>query len=146
MTSPDRRLLTNALVLILENSTSRSIGDHETPENIPSGEPWAIVYAIPGGNFDGPPLRAPNADGSFVYQVTSAGRSREQAEWMADMVRRTLLARNADGSFQVEFPDTTPLQVYARDSDSIGGVTVEGLPTARVFSVADRFTLFVTPA
>jgi hypothetical protein len=101
---------------------------------------------IPGGGYDGPPLRDPNADAAFVYQVDSVGRTRSQAEWAADVARRTVLARN-NGTFQVPFPDLEALVVINRDADTNpGGVTPQGEGINRVYTVSERFVLFVTPA
>lgn len=155
MTVPDRQLVTTALVSMLASSTSKPIGDHKAPSTRVAGTPYAVVYAISGGDFWGPGLVAPDSSADLVYQVDSvswrsadnlSGGSRKQAEWMGDLVRRTLLART-NGAFQVAFPAVTGWSMADREpGGGAGGVDVAGTPPHEVFTVAERFVLRVTPA
>lgn len=144
MTVPDRQLLTSAFIAMLATGTGKQIGDHRAPP-APRVIPYGIVTSIPGGGFSGPGLFAPDADADFVYQVDSIGERRDQAEWLGDRVRRTILARTA-GAFQVAFPAVAGLLVADREVDAIGGVDVAGDFPNEVFTVSDRYVLRVTPA
>lgn len=155
MSVPDRQLITTAFVAMLATGTGKLVGDHKAPDGRVTGEPYAVVYAIPGGGYWGPGLVAPDANGDFVYQVDSvswsssnnlSGGSRKQAEWMGDRVRRTVLARS-NGAFQVAFPAVVGWTVADREpSGSPGGVAIVGASPHEVFTVAERFTLRLTPA
>lgn len=141
----DRGPVTSGFIEMLERGTNAPVGDHEIPE-LQSRKPWAIVYAIDGGGYSGPPLTSPEADAQFVYQVTSSGLSREQVDWMADTVRRTVLARTPSGAFQVAFPFIEVYTVKNRHPDSPPGqLEIEGPPEHRVYSIPERFVLSVTP-
>lgn len=145
MTVPDRQLLTTALLTMLVSGTGKPVGDHKAP--LSTDPPYCVLYSIPGGGFWGAGLVAPDADADFVYQVDSVGLKRNQAEWLADRVRRSMLARSASGAFQVTLTPPTGLKVADRLPDSgPGGVQVSGIPPHEVFSVAERFVLRVVPA
>lgn len=145
MTVPDRRLITNGLITLLD-AVGWPVGDHTAPERV-SGKGWIVVYSIPGGGFEYGSLRMPDETAQFTYQIDSVGLSREQAEWGADAVRRTLLARTGTGAFQVAFPAVAGWAVIDRHPDGTpGGVTPEGTPPNRVFSNPERFVLCVTPS
>lgn len=147
MTVPDRQLVTTALVAMVAAGTGKSTGDHKAPATLTPGDPYAIVYAIPGGRFWGGGLVAPDASADLVYQVDSIGATRAQAEWMGDRVRRTILARTSTGAFQVAFPAVAGWSMADREPDGgPGGVDVAGVPPNEVFTVAERYTLRVTPA
>lgn len=146
-----RRELTNAVLELLQIGTAKPVGDHTSVAGTtlqPAGFPNAVLYAIPGGGpSGGSALKAPERDGRFVYQVTSYGLTREQAEWMADMVRLTMLARDTDGSFQVALTPPTGMVIQDRMlADVSGGVTVEGDAPHRIYCVAERFLISTTPA
>lgn len=140
MTVPDRREITSALVNMLTSAVAVPVGDHVAPELDPQS-PWVIVYSTPGGLYEGS-FHYPESDARFAYRIESVGRTREQCEWCADKVRRTLLSRSSSGSFQVSFPATTPWLVNNRQPEGTpGGVSLEG---NSVFSFSENYVLCVT--
>jgi hypothetical protein len=146
MTVPDRQLVTTALVSMVASSTGKAAGDHKAPAARTVGQPYVVVYSIAGGGFWGPGLTAPDASADLVYQLDAVGATRAQAEWMGDAVRRTLLART-NGAFQVAFPAVSGWVMADREpSGGPGGIGVEGVPPNEVFTVAERYTLRLTPA
>lgn len=147
MTVPDRQLVTTALIAMLSTGTGKQVGDHKAPAVLTKGEPYAIVYSLTGGGYWGPGLVAPTASSDVVYQIDAIGATRAQAEWMGDRVRRTVLARTATGAFQVAFPAVAGWDMADREpAGGPGGVDVAGTPPNEVFTVAERFTLRLTPS
>ena len=72
------------------------------------------------------------------------GKARQQAEWLADRVRLTLVSRNSLGGFQVTFPPLAGMSVISRSPDGISpGVIPEGPPENRVYSVPERYRISV---
>lgn len=71
--------------------------------------------------------------------MTSIGQSAEQAEWMGDKVRSTLLGRAGAGAFAVPITAVGHI-VIGRSLDNAEGVTAE----AGVYSYVERFVLHVT--
>lgn len=152
MTVPDRRLVTDALVAMIAGSTGKPCGKTRVPD-LPAvtppakPSPYTVVHAIDGGGFWGPGLVAPEESADFVYQVDSVGWSPDQCEWMADAVRRTLLARTSSGAFQVAFPAVSGLVVTDRRPEGgPGGIDAGGKRPNEVYSIAERFTVCVCPA
>lgn len=145
MSVPDRQLITGALIAMLATSTSKQVGDHEAPPD--PVVPYSVVHCIPGGDYWGAPLAAPDAQADFVYQVDSVGLKRSQVEWMADRVRRCLLARSSTGAFQVTITNPAGWRIAdRRPSGGPGGVDPQGVRPNKVFAVAERFVLSVVPA
>lgn len=145
MTVPDRQFITNNLLTMLAAGTGKQVGDHKAPA-VPV-YPYSVLYVLPGGEYWGAPLIAPDADVDMYYQVDSIGARRDQVEWLADRVRRTMLARTSGGVFQVSFTNPTGWKVADRVPEGgPGGVQVEGSPPNEVFSIPERFALRVVPA
>jgi hypothetical protein len=141
----ERRLVTAAFIQMLETATSVPVGLVEAPVVQPK-KPWAVVHPIEGGGFSGSPFYEPDSDAAFVYQVDSVGRSAEQAQWMDDLVRSTVLARSS-GAFQVSFPAIDAATVIDRRPDtSAGGVIPEGEKPNRLFTISSRYSIYVTPS
>jgi hypothetical protein len=69
-----------------------TVGDAVGALDTTATQKWAVVYGGGVGLLDGT-LRDERSDASPVIQVTSVGTTAEQSEWVADTVRRTLLAR-----------------------------------------------------
>jgi hypothetical protein len=139
-----KQLITNALISMLATATSRPCGDHQSPPGANLAQGYTYVYAIDGGSFDGPPLWSPESDATLVYQVTSVGQNREQAEWLADRVRLTMTSRLPDGGFQVAFPVLAGMSVIHRSPDGTSpGVIPEGPPESRVYNIPERYRLSV---
>lgn len=134
----DRRPVTAAFVELLE-TTALPIGDHVAPVEVP-GKPWATVYSIPGGGLMDDNLAAVDHGIDLIYQVTSAGRRRDQAEWMADLMRTTVVGRST--GFTVAFPAVSGFTVADRQLwGGLGGVTPSGEAPMQVWSVAERFLI-----
>ncbi len=157
MTVIDRRPITKALVPWLATATGKPCGDHRLPTNLPppptergrKSDPYTIVFALDGGGYWGPGLTAPDQAADFVYQVTSVGYSPEQVQWMADAVKRTMLARSSSGAFQVAFPAVTGVVIADRmppEGDGPGGIDIAGRHPDEVFSIPERYVLRAVPA
>ncbi|HEX9993202.1 MAG TPA: hypothetical protein VGB14_09775 [Acidimicrobiales bacterium] len=137
--------MTDALIAMLHAVTGLDIGDLERPP----GEdlPYAVVYPIPGGTTGGP-FVAPDADADFVYQVTSVGKDRWQAQYMAGLVRRAILDRDENGAFvhaitvAEDDPNLRRAVVWARSGQARGAPIREGA----LVSIGDRYVLSTTPA
>lgn len=140
---------TTGVVELLERGTAKQVGDHKAPVRPVDDDdfyPYCIVYSIPGGRLSGS-LANQHEDGELVFQVTSVGLTRRQAEWMADRVRQVWCARAVSGVFQVPFISPPGWHVSGRIvQDGLnGGVDTEGEPPTEVWSVPERFLLQVTP-
>lgn len=146
-----RQLVTDAVIDMLVRGTSKAVGDHQAPER-PDGMvdsdfyPYSIVYNIPGGSSDGG-LGFGFEETDIIYQVTSVGLTRGQADWMADRCRLVWLARTSDGGFSVPIvsPDGWTVSGRMPEYGFSGGVDVEGEPPFQVFSAPERYILHVTP-
>ena len=101
--------------------------------------PYAIVYAIDGGDIYGPPLTDPEGDVECIFQVTCVGGTSAQAILVADEVRTTVLGRNPTGTF------LTPLELPA--GEVIDRQSAFGMPgtsrTGKLWNAFPRFTLYV---
>ncbi len=157
MTVLDRRPVTTALVGWLATATGKPCGDHRLPTNLPAApttpgkkpDPYSIVYALDGGGYWGPGLVAPDQAADWLYQVTSVGYSPAQVQWLADAVKRTLLARSASGAFQVAFPAVTGVVIADRmppEGSGAGGIDIAGKHPDEVFSIPERYVLRAVPA
>jgi hypothetical protein len=153
-----RQAITTALITMLASATGRPIGDLEAPE--PAGSaiapqtPYAVVTPIPGGGLVERDLADAHPQPTvLVYEVLSVGGEenegprRDQAEWMADKVRKAILDRASDGSYvNAITPATNPgdvaVKVGLRDLDVQAGVVIEGT----LASIPDRYSLTVTRA
>jgi hypothetical protein len=103
--------------------------------------PYSVVDAIPGGPGEGN-WAFPEADVVFVFQVSSVGASRAQAQGMADKVVKALFERNAAG--YVHALAIAGVDVVFRAVQSTGGVTQEGTGAAQgLWTVPDRFELYL---
>lgn len=139
----DRRIVTAALLDLLE-TTTLPIGDHTAPEEV-AGKPWATLYSITGGNLSQDNLAAVEDGTDLIYQVTSVGRRRDQAEWMADLIRAKVVARTAT-AFVTAWPSMTGLKVADRQMwGGVGGVEQSGEAPHQLWSVAERFLIRVVP-
>lgn len=149
MTTPDIRLPFAGILGMLQAAVAFPIGDHEVPkpeDRLPR-KPWGVVYLIDGGEFDGPPLTAPNADASFIVQIDVVGARPDHALWGGDMVRRTMISRSASGAFQVASPDLEALKVSDRlPMGGPSGLVPGGDPGHRVYSWSERYAIYVTPS
>lgn len=141
----ERKPITDALIAMLAAGTGKPCGDHDIPPGASLVEGYSIVYTVDGGSYEGAPLWAPESDAILVYQVSSVGSLRSQAEWIADRVRRTLCSRVPKGGFQVTFPDPAGFRVTSRWPESTVPAPIVTGATAkdRIFTVPERFHLAV---
>lgn len=154
---PTRRPVTNALEELLRSVTGRPIGVVNVPAS-ESGEqnpvcPYAIIYPVPGGYFDGPFFATPDVDAEYVFQVTSVGETYDQCEWMADRVRAAILGRSSDRSFTYDLvlldpegdPDTRIVN-DRRPESGPGDVGRSQEGPIGLYNSVERFRICTTPA
>ncbi len=97
------RLLTNAVLTRLKtNTASMKIGDGQAPAD--DTRPYAVLYALDDAERVGDMSAAVDVTGWFEFQITSVGDTREQAEWLADLLRTHILAVKLTPSGFVMFP------------------------------------------
>jgi hypothetical protein len=116
------------------------VGDHKTPAD--TTFPYAIVYAEPGGGFDGTGANA-FEDATVLVRINCTGGvekpgqegARAQAQLLADRFRALMVEHAADGSF------ATPLSgdgwTVAWREPTPGGA----LPDAHLVTVSDDYRL-----
>jgi hypothetical protein len=131
---------TDAVLTLLRTSTIE-IGDGVIPRNADKSVktiPFAALYPLLGGDFDGP-LSDTQADVSLMYQITSVGETRQQAQIVLDILRVLMADRS---NFLIpnravrDVRLLTPFSGIVRDDD---------LPNP-VFYGYDRYELDTTPA
>lgn len=113
------------------------------PASIPK-PPYGLIYTLDAGQLTGPPLWDPDADATFVYQVTSVGLDETGAEWLADHSREAVVGRDPEtGLYVVEWDVGAGQKIMARRSQAGAGATgvSEGMVT-----IAEQFAVSVTPA
>lgn len=130
MSVASARLHTDAVIAALE-AVGLTVGDATAAGLTP---PYAVVYKIEGGEFAGS-LQDPFEDADLVYQVTSVGRTREQAEWVADKAMVLLDGVTVNGrSIALVSPDGGP------------GVRRDDDVSPPLFYATPRFRLKSTPS
>lgn len=107
---PQRRKLTKALKELLELEVGVPVGVAAAPRNNDGEQadlPYIVIYPIASGFFSGPAFCGPNADVKFEFQINSEGIRDDQAEWLADLVRVTLIDRDQHGTLvnRIQYPD-----------------------------------------
>jgi hypothetical protein len=137
---PDRDPVTDGLVDMLVAGTGRPCALNQAPSGATT--PYSIVYSIPGGGFDGS-LANPDGRCDFVYQVTSVGADENDAQQHADLVRRKLLERSANGAFTAVIAAGAFAVILRRPDGGPGGMTTEGAGDYLVVSIPERFVLTV---
>lgn len=147
----NRDQITDGVIQLLERGTAKRVGDHKAPYRFPEDTedefyPYCIVYSVPGGSLYGS-LANQHEDAELTFQVTSVGLTRSQAEWMADRVRNTWCLQQVGGAYQVPFQDPTGWHICSRivQNGFVGAVDREGDPPTEVWSIPERFSLYVTP-
>jgi hypothetical protein len=141
----ERRRITDGLIQMLATAVGKPCGDHAIPPGATLLDGYTIVYSLSGGSFTGAPLWAPESDAILQYQISSVASERNQAEWIADRVRKTMTSRTAAGGFQVAFPDPAGARVTGRwPDDLVPGVIPTGSNVEdRTYTIPDRFNLAV---
>lgn len=120
-------------------------GKPEAPAGQPLKYPYRVVYSIPGGSTNGPPLGQAYGDAVFPYQVDSVGRTRADAEVAGAEVLEWVVGRTASGAFVVQAPDPVGVRISDRIVDGTPGAPLqEGQPPNQVFTVSHTFGLCVT--
>lgn len=142
MTVTDMGPVVEWLIVLLENGTGRQVGDHQAPAD--PNLPYCFVHILDGTSFSGPGLHSPDADAAVPIQVDSVGLTAASSRWLADRVRRTLLARD-NGAFQVQLEDPPGYKII--DREPAGGPSnpiPEGV-TDRIWTTPERFIIHTTP-
>ena len=116
------------------------IGDGEAPREADKSEidpPFAVLYSIVGGTFDGP-LSDSQADVTLFYQITGVGVTRQQAQVVIDITRDLMKKANVTVTNRRvrDLKHITPNAGVMRDDD---------LPNP-LFYGYDRYELDTTPA
>lgn len=109
------------------------VGDGEAPADLTL--PYAVMYDAGGAGLDGP-VADPHADGAPLLQVTCVGSTREQARWLADKLRPTLLTR----------PTVTGQVVWQVSLESSRPVQRDDSTAPPLFYAADQARYLTTPA
>lgn len=141
----DRKPVDAAVATLLESVCSFPIGRSKAPSK--DGDiqdvaepPYAIVYAIVGGNWWGPGLATREDAATLIYQITSVGLREDQATWAGDKVRQALVGR--DDSFQYEHSITVPgVSVVLREVDGPPGAAIR---EGKIWSMPERYAVKVS--
>lgn len=130
----DNRELTTIVVDVLDDA-GLHVGRAHAPAGVPAGAGWAVVYPLTGGLADGT-MDNPNDDASVLYQITSVGRTAEQAEWVMDTSRVAILS----GTYALN--DRKVLLVTV---DMFGGVERDDDVQPPLFYAKDRYRFLTGP-
>lgn len=137
------------LAELLADATGRPVGESEPPRSATppydvAADPYLIITTIPGGYYTSPGLAPPGSCGWQVWQVDSVGRTRLQAQMLADRARAAILARVPGGDY-VNDPTASGFAVSGRIQSSEGGGSpiAEGDWPNQVWSSAERFELYI---
>ena len=102
--------------------------------------PYFIVYSLPGGGLTGGG-QAPEADATWLYQVTCVGSRTDQIEWAMDRVREALLRRQPDGTTALLNVGLGSLRIIDVQQVAFGGS--DGI-ASEIGSGADQYAFAVT--
>ncbi|MER0443017.1 hypothetical protein ABR738_00250 [Streptomyces sp. Edi4] len=136
----ERRQVTDAVAALLSTGTGKPCGVGSLPvaAGTPATPPYTVLYSLPL-TLDGAPLTDLCEDAFTVYQVSCIARSHAQAEWLADLVRAAVLARDpALGEWRWELKVPGWL-CWLRELDSDAGIDAD--PGAAIVSYVIRFRL-----
>jgi hypothetical protein len=132
---------TDAIVHALE-SGGLTVGDGEKPDGAgwqgtpgqSTFTPYVVVVSF--GGMSGGTIRHPDSDTEAIYQLSSVGATRSQAELVADEARTVML----------EWPWTVAGRaIQLVRVDAYGGAFREDLGAPPLWSVPDRYRVFTTP-
>lgn len=131
MNVPNRRTVTDALIVMLEAATGRPVGDFDSPvdgtEPVPmpvAGYPYLVVASIAGGGSTG--SVASSADTlTIVYQLTAVGLRRDQAEALSARAHQAMLEVALTGGWAHPIA-AAGHTVAIRVHDSSGGTDIDG--------------------
>ncbi|MFD8978685.1 hypothetical protein [Streptomyces sp. NPDC059564] len=134
--------MTAAVRTMLAAATDRPCGVGVLPlvDGKPALLPYSVLYPL-GGLVDGAPFSDASEDAHLTYQVTIVAARTDQAEWLADRVRRAFLGRTPAGGWKQ--PLSVPgLTVWARELVVDEGADLTG--TGDVVTYVQRHTLSTT--
>ncbi len=135
------RDLTDAIITTVAAGTGRQIGDSTAPDA--PVFPYAVLYPLPSPDHAGD-LTSPDRDRGWVYQFTSVGTTREQAQWMADKIQTSI----EDDTFAptdvtiMNIETVTPGTVTRDDDTTV--VTGPGDTAQFLFYSADVYEFWTT--
>ncbi len=135
--------LTDELVSDLATVTGKQAGDGTAPAA--AVLPYMVVYPIPSTEHSGD-LATPDRDRAWMYQVTSVGATREQAQWMADEVETAIEALPttlAPAGLTVMGTETVSRGNVERDDDA-DLLTGPGDTATYLFYSHDTYAVYVT--
>lgn len=147
--------VTTALLAMLELADGVPTGDHGTTRpdpttgqqaSMPTVGQYRVLWRIDGGAVTGS-LADPAEDATLVYQVDSHGRSRQQAEGLADRTAITMTAMSAAGG-HVQPLAGSGWRANLRTRQVVGAPTPEGTDETGVplWTVRDRYEVEVVRA
>lgn len=139
----ERGRVTEALQGMLAAATGRPCGRGRLPlvDGRPAPLPYTVLYPQ-GGTVDGAPLADRAEDARLIYQVTVVAARTDQAEWLADRVRRALLGRTTQGAWAHPIA-AAGVDVWARELLVDDGVDPAGADDGVVTAV-QRYELSAT--
>lgn len=132
------------LELLEADPNAYKVGDHAAPRGVVEYPYWT-VWSVSGGSVGGPPLGAAQADATYVYQVDSVGKTRDQAEALGSRARARVSGRGADGSYVA--PRESPAGMVVTDRvahDTPGAATPTGAYPNEVWTYSERFAISVS--
>lgn len=148
-----RMQVTEAVIVALTTATGRQWGDSEAPGGLAApATPYGIVDAIPGAQVM-PDAADLASTVELVYQATSVGRTRREAEWLNDRTWEAILGPNPVSIDAYSLLDENNVvqnrhlgaddhvAIIGREFDSDGGGQLEG----PLVSVATRYRLWLSP-
>ncbi|MCX5206748.1 hypothetical protein OG897_35755 [Streptomyces sp. NBC_00237] len=139
----DRSPMNRAVQELLAKVTGKPCGLGALPlaGGKPAPLPYTVLYPL-GGSVSGAPLADLGEDAVFVYQVTAVGARTDQAEWLADKVRRAILGRTSTGAWANGL-GVPGVDVWARDLDADAGTDDTGASDGVVTS-SQRYRISAT--
>ncbi|MEV4741584.1 hypothetical protein [Streptomyces sp. NPDC049555] len=118
----DRAPVSEALRSALAEAAGKPCGLGQLPTlgGKPAPMPYLVLYPL-GGIASGAPLTDQSEDAVLTYQVTVVAARTDQAEWLADRVRRAVLERKTTGEWR--YPIKVPsAEIWGREIDAEPGI------------------------
>ena len=133
-TVTDPRTATDAIISRLSTGTGKQIGDGAAPAA--AVFTYAVVTPLPDLSYDGP-NNDWQADIEMVWQVTSVGETRSQAQWMQDACRDAML----NGTITI-----SSRAIMKVDLGGGGGVERDDDFQPPLFYGVDIYNVMITPS
>lgn len=135
------RVLTDEILSVVAAATGKQLGDGTAPDS--PVFPYAVLYPLPSPDHDGD-LATPDRERGWLYQVTSVGATREQAQWMADEVETAMEDETfAPAGITVMDVETDTPGAVTRDDDT-SLVTGPGDTASFLFYSVDVYEFHTT--